>query len=71
MYKVFDKITAIAETTHAQPVTKLLASIGLPAPPANMKFSLSSIDELLARQNLSIARRMEIKSELRLAGLIA
>jgi hypothetical protein len=53
-------------------IQRLLASIdrNLPPPPAGTKYSVSSIDELLARQNMSTARRMEIKYSLKMHGLI-
>jgi hypothetical protein len=76
--KVFETITAIADTTHAKPavgyaITKLLASIdpNLPPPPPGAKYSVAGIDELLARGNLPAARRMAIKYELKMHGLLA
>jgi hypothetical protein len=74
----FDKITAIADrTSSAKPVSreiaKLLASVdkNLPLPPAGTKFSVASIDELLKGKGLSVGERMRLKSELRVAGLLA
>jgi hypothetical protein len=63
-------VAAPAKPSYA--IAKLLASIdkNLPPPPAGTKYSVASIDELLARQNLSTARRMEIKYSLKMHGLL-
>jgi hypothetical protein len=70
-YFVAGRVNAIADRTDAKDSTKLLASISpnLPPPPAGMKFSVESIDALL--KGKPVSERMQIKSELRLAGLLA
>jgi hypothetical protein len=56
--------------TAQRHVDIVLRSLGLPPPPADMKYSVSSFDELLKGKNLPISKRMELKETLRQAGLL-
>jgi hypothetical protein len=82
MYRLpFDKVSAIADRTTAPAsaprrvslaTQRLLASISpnLPLPAPGQKYSVSSIDALLADKGMTPAQRLHLKARLHDAGLL-